>query len=94
MATKLYASFFKRVAAIILVIFGGLILIYCQTLQPTVVVGSDAIYQERSIHSPDGIGKFYLGREIARVMGHEGAGWLERSSREKQERPSLVIEAL
>jgi hypothetical protein len=31
--------------------------------------------------SPDGIGKFYQGREIAAVMGFEGAPWLERPSR-------------
>ena len=28
--------------------------------------------------SRDGIGKFYMGREISAVMGHLGAGWLER----------------
>lgn len=94
MATKHYASFFKRIAAIISVIFCGLIFISCQTLPSSVAVGSEAIYQERSIHSPDGIGKFYMGREIAKVMGHEGAAWLERSRREQQERPSLVIAAL
>ena len=30
--------------------------------------------------SPGGIGKFYMGREISKVMGHLGAGWLERLS--------------
>ena len=24
----------------------------------------------------DGIGKYYMGREISQVMGHLGAGWL------------------
>ncbi|HEY9659401.1 MAG TPA: hypothetical protein V6C65_13170, partial [Allocoleopsis sp.] len=43
------------------------------------------IYQTRSLHSPDGIGKFYMGREIAQVMGHQGAAWLERSSRAIEE---------
>lgn len=52
------------------------------------------VYQERTIHDPDGIGKFYLGREIAQVMGHQGATWLERSSRELEERPNLAIAAL
>jgi SAM-dependent methyltransferase len=42
----------------------------------------------------DGIGKVYMGREIAQVMGHRGAGWLERSNRETQERPSQLIAAL
>lgn len=52
------------------------------------------VYQERTIHDPDGIGKFYLRREIAQVMGHQGATWLERSSRELEERPNLAIAAL
>jgi ubiquinone/menaquinone biosynthesis C-methylase UbiE len=41
--------------------------------------------------SVDGIGKFYMGREIAQVMGHEGAYWLERPSREQTERPQEVV---
>jgi len=41
--------------------------------------------------SPDGIGKFYQGREIAAVMGFEGAPWLERPSRASEERPDLLL---
>jgi ubiquinone/menaquinone biosynthesis C-methylase UbiE len=44
--------------------------------------------------SPDGIGKFYQGREIAGIMGFEGAPWLERPSRESEERPDLLVEEL
>lgn len=44
--------------------------------------------------SRDGIGKRYMGREIAQVMGHQGAGWLERSSRERDERTDLLVAAL
>ncbi len=44
--------------------------------------------------SQDGIGKVYLGREIARTMGHEGAAWLDRPSRILQERPQAAIENL
>jgi SAM-dependent methyltransferase len=44
--------------------------------------------------SRDGIGKFFMGREIAHVMGHQGADWLERPEREQEERASLVIPAL
>jgi len=51
-------------------------------------------YQFRSNHNPDGIGKFYLGREIAQVMGHQGAGWLERSPRDREEQPQKIIELL
>ena len=43
---------------------------------------------------PDGIGEFYLGREIARVMGHEGAPWLERVERQEEERPDRLLELL
>lgn len=44
--------------------------------------------------SRDGIGKVYLGREISQVMGHRGAGWLERSTRVREERTDLLIDAL
>ena len=44
--------------------------------------------------SRDGIGKFYMGREISKVMGHLGAGWLERPERVQQERTDLLIEKL
>ena len=44
--------------------------------------------------SGDGIGKVYMGREIAQVMGHEGAYWLERPSRELQERPQAAVDRL
>jgi len=42
----------------------------------------------------DGIGKTYMGREIAQVMGYPGADWLERGSREREERPDLLLAAL
>ena len=44
--------------------------------------------------SRDGIGKFYMGREISHVMGHRGAMWLERPEREREERTDLLVEAL
>lgn len=44
--------------------------------------------------SRDGIGKTYMGREIAQVMGYPGADWLERGSREREERPELLLAAL
>ena len=51
-------------------------------------------YELRREHDPDGIGKFYMGREIAQVMGHEGIGWLERPEREKEEEPAKLIDVL
>lgn len=44
--------------------------------------------------SSDGIGKVYMGREIAQVMGYRGAYWLERMGRSLEERPQLAIQAL
>lgn len=35
-----------------------------------------------------------MGREISHVMGHRGAGWLERDSRVREERTDLLIENL
>ncbi|HEV8331476.1 MAG TPA: methyltransferase domain-containing protein [Steroidobacteraceae bacterium] len=51
-------------------------------------------YEHRAAHDADGIGKFYLGREIAQVMGPGGILWLERTERETEEQPQLVIDAL
>jgi predicted methyltransferase len=51
-------------------------------------------YEFRAAHDPDGIGKFYLGREIAHVMGPGGILWLERKERETEEQPQLLIDAL
>jgi len=41
--------------------------------------------------SHGGIGKLYMGREIAQVMGHRGASWLERPSRVYEERPDELV---
>lgn len=51
-------------------------------------------YERRQRHDPNGIGKFYLGREIAQVMGHQGIAWLERPEREEEERLSLLMDGL
>ena len=51
-------------------------------------------YETRAIHDPDGTGKFYMGREIAQVMGHQGADWLERPERAETETPDQVIKQM
>jgi len=59
------------------------------------VQAQTARYEFRAVHDLNGIGKFYMGREIAHVMGgHEGIKWLERPEREEEERTQLLIEAL
>jgi hypothetical protein len=52
---------------------------------------NDVYYETRRKHDPNGIGKFYMGREIAYVMGYQGAGWLERPERIEEERPDEVV---
>ena len=66
-----------------------------------IFVISFSLYSQENINSSigytykkgdfNGIGKWYLGREIAYVMGFEGINWLERSSREKEENTSKLI---
>lgn len=54
----------------------------------------NSYYREKSIHNPDGTGKYYLNREIAKVMGHQAMMWLERPSREAEERPQQTVAEL
>jgi protein-L-isoaspartate O-methyltransferase len=49
---------------------------------------------EKGEKTRDGIGKYYFGREIAQVMGHQGASWLERPEREEEERTDLLLTEL
>jgi ubiquinone/menaquinone biosynthesis C-methylase UbiE len=79
----------------------GWLCLFCLFVRPglrTVLAqkpdGPGARYEFRSPHDPDGTGKFYLGREIACVMGHQGADWLERAERQEEERPDLLLPAL
>jgi SAM-dependent methyltransferase len=51
-------------------------------------------YEIRVQHDRDGIGKFYLGREIAHVMGHQAADWLERPERDEEEHTEKLVDQL
>jgi ubiquinone/menaquinone biosynthesis C-methylase UbiE len=51
-------------------------------------------YEFKAEHDPNGIGKFYMDREIALVMGHQAASWLERATREEEEQPKKLIKVL
>lgn len=55
--------------------------------------GGDSLYTYQKA-SPDGIGKCYMGREIAQVMGASGADWLERDERQKEENTRLAIDKI
>lgn len=60
---------------------------------PTLPAAS-SLYEGRKTHDPNGIGIFFMGREIAQIMGHQAAGWLERPERQEEERTDLLIDAL
>jgi ubiquinone/menaquinone biosynthesis C-methylase UbiE len=51
-------------------------------------------YERRELHDPNGTGIFYMGREIAQVMGHEAAEWLDRPERDVEEQPNMLVEVL
>lgn len=51
-------------------------------------------YETRPARGSDATGRFYLGREAAPVMGHQGAAWLERPEREAEEQPALLVRQL
>jgi SAM-dependent methyltransferase len=69
------------------IIFAALSAAAAETNSPTP-------YETRAMHDPNGSGQFFLGREIALVMGHEAADWLERPERAQEERPDLLLPAL
>jgi len=84
---------FARALAGVVIGSSGLFLLHlaAQTNQPPPLA---PLYEFRKEHDPDGLGKFYLGREIAQVMGHEGADWLERPAREAEEHSTLLLASL
>ncbi|MEM7145757.1 MAG: class I SAM-dependent methyltransferase [Verrucomicrobiota bacterium] len=61
-----------------------------QTTEPT--VDPSPSYYSTGPQTRDGIGKYYMGREIARAIGGHGAiQWLERPEREQEESPDEVV---
>jgi len=89
MKTKIHAFGWLRLLSALLLLAS-----LCPAQEKPATSGDTAIYESRPVHDPDGIGIFYQGREIAQVMGHQGADWLERPERDAEEKPSLVLKAL
>ena len=61
---------------------------------PVQLPDTAALYQQLLRANIDGIGKFYMGRQISHVMGHQGATWLERPEREREENTTELIRCL
>ncbi|MES2376633.1 MAG: class I SAM-dependent methyltransferase [Bacteroidota bacterium] len=72
----------------LLLLFG--VCFTCTSLHAQQRPASDSIYTYKTA-TPDGTGKYYKGREIAQVMGFEGAAWLERNTREQEENTKKAI---
>lgn len=67
-----------------------LVIIFCLVLAScSAQVTSNSYTQGRT--SSDGTGKYYMGREIAHVMGAAGSDWLDRGSRQTEENSSLAV---
>jgi ubiquinone/menaquinone biosynthesis C-methylase UbiE len=69
-------------------------LIWWQIVAPPSMALIASKYYSYRQPSFDGTGKVYMGREIAQVMGHQGAGWLERADRVTEEQPQKMVAAL
>lgn len=66
----------------------------CERSTPD-ALDSTAVYTYQTNQSPNGTGKFYMGREIGDVTAHDpGTQWLEQPEREAIEFPNRVVEAL
>src|SRR5262245_42765056 len=81
---------------IVLAYTGGLFSSYPMDAQakPAAPAPAAPLYETRANHDPNGTGKFYMGREIAQVMGPGGIPWLDRPERDSEEKPAEVIKAM
>ena len=77
---------FRRAAGLLGLLLAGAALAQAPAKPPR--------YETRRDHDPNGTGKFYMGREIAQVMGYQAANWLERPEREKEEQSSKLLKML
>ncbi|MFD0799431.1 class I SAM-dependent methyltransferase [Maribacter chungangensis] len=60
------------------------------------LAGTAALFAQEDRYSykngdRNGIGKWYMGREISYVMGYQGMSWLEREEREKEENTTTLL---
>jgi SAM-dependent methyltransferase len=90
-ATKLFI-WQQRIPFMIASIFLGLLI--CFAIQRPAQALVEATYKPCETPSPFGIGTCYMGREIAQMIGSSGSAWLDRPTREPEERPSKAIDAL
>ncbi len=79
---------------LIVLLFGLIIGVGIMLLVQTRMDAGPAYYSYGAA-SEDGIGKFYMGREISDLVnGHGAIAWLERQDRNETEKPEVLIREL
>ena len=68
------------------------ILLFIALLQTVTLVAQERYTVKPG--DPNGINKWYMGRQIAHVMSHYGIEWLERKEREMEENTSQLLKNL
>ena len=68
------------------------ILLFFAILQTTTLAAQDRYTVKAG--DPNGISKWYMGRQIAQVMSHFGIDWLERQEREQEENTTQLLKNL
>lgn len=68
------------------------ILLFFTLLQAATLVAQERYTMKPG--DPNGINKWYMGRQIAHVMSHFGIEWLERKEREMEENTSQLLKNL
>lgn len=84
MTRRKFYSIINSITISTIVIFSS-----CNAQQPK----ADSNYEFKQA-TRDGIGKYYMGREIAHVMSAAGSDWLDRASRPQEENTQLAIDKI
>jgi ubiquinone/menaquinone biosynthesis C-methylase UbiE len=69
-----------------------LILLFFAMLQSTTLAAQERYTVKPG--DPNGINKWYMGRQIAQVMSHFGIDWLERQERDQEENTTQLLKNL
>ena len=80
-----------------IVIYSLTFLVVCSA--PCIIAEKSSAQKSASVYTyraatPGGTGKYYLGREIAHVMGASNSAWLDRDSRPQEEHTQLAIDKI
>lgn len=94
MPERRLADLLFRLLVSVCVVVAITIAIAAVTGLPVSLANADDERYAQIERSRGGTGKQYMGREISGIMGWQGAAWLERQEREREERTDLLLRAL